>query len=243
MNKLSLGAYALLTSLLLITTPAKSQSQPESAETTRGLYLGLQVGTALGQCTFRSLTEHNSRLGFQGGVVAGYHFSRLFSAETHVTIGGQRQGACDCCPYWLGCDGSRHAAPVAGLQGAYYRDLTARTLWQRFALQANFDLLSLLADSRCRWSVTLSPQLSAVHTDTELKTADGRFDTPWADGSQWHLGLGGQLSAGYRISRHVEARVYAGLTLLTGSRFDLIPRHGHKSNQLYDLGLRVAYHL
>lgn len=66
-------------------------------------------------------------------------------------------------------------------QGHYYSDLEAKTRWMRFGVQANFDVLSLLTQPACKWSVTLSPQVSAVTTRTKHLAAgyeqefDGRY--------------------------------------------------------------------
>lgn len=221
-----------------------AQTVPADSVATRGWYAGIQAGTALGQCTFRSITEHDTRLGFQGGAFVGYEFSRVLSAEVSAVIGSQKQSACDCCPYWLGENGVRHYASQGYKSGWYYSDLTASTTWQRFGLQANVDLLPLFIKRGTRWSVRVSPQLSAVHTGTELRDPQDRAVTvSWADASQWHLGLGGQLSAGYAVSRRVGLSVYGGMTSLSGDRFDLLPEHGHRSNLIFDAGIRLVYHI
>ena len=108
----------------------------------------------------------------------------------------------------------------------------------RFGLQANFDVLSLITKPGTRWSVTLSPQVSAVTTRTKhLATGyEQEFDR------QWHLGLGGQAAVGYRVARNVGLQLYGGITCLTGDRFDNIPEHCHKSNLIYEAGLKAAYH-
>ncbi|WP_197020371.1 OmpA family protein [Prevotella sp. P6B1] len=125
-----------------------------------------------------------------------------------------------------------------GKQGNYYRDLEAKTRWMRFGLQANFDVLSLITKPTCKWSVTLSPQLSAVTTRTKhLATGyEQEFDR------QWHLGLGGQAAVGYRVAQYVGLQLYGGITCLTGDRFDNIPKYCHKSNFIYEAGLKLSYH-
>ena len=201
-------------------------------------YAGLSGGTSLGQATFRSITESKTHWGAQFGVFGGYQFSRLFSVEALATMGGQKLTSLDCCPYWLSTDGERTFAPVLGKQGNYYRDLEAKTQWMRFGLQANFDVLSLITKPGTRWSVTLSPQVSAVTTRTKHLATDyeQEFDR------QWHLGLGGQAAVGYRVAKNVGLQLYGGITCLTGSRFDNIPEHCHKSNLIYEAGLKVSYH-
>ena len=163
-------------------------------------------------------------------------------------MGGQKQTSLDCCPYWLSTDGERTFTPVLDKQGHYYSDLDAKTRWMRFGVQANFDVLSLLTQPACKWSVTLSPQLSAVTTRTKhLATgsssgagSQGKYEQEFS--RQWHLGLGGQAAVGYRVAKNIGLLLYGGITCLTGSRFDNIPEHCHKSNLLWEGGLKLSYH-
>ena len=210
----------------------------DSRDYERGWYAGLSGGTSFGQATFRSITESKTHVGAQFGVFGGYQFSRLLSVEALATMGGQKQTSLDCDPFWLATDGEYTFAPVLGKQGHYYRDLEAKTQWMRFGLQANFDVLSLLTKPTTRWSVTLSPQVSAVTTRTKhLATGyEQEFDR------QWHLGLGGQAAVGYRVAQYVGLQLYGGITCLTGDRFDNIPKYEHKSNLIYEAGLKVAFH-
>ncbi|UKK49056.1 OmpA family protein [Prevotella sp. E9-3] len=214
-------------------------AQSDSRDYKRGWYAGLSGGTSFGQATFRSITESKTNVGAQFGVFGGYQFSRLLSVEALATMGGQKQTSLDCDPFWLATDGEFTFAPVLGKQGNYYRDLEAKTRWMRLGLQANFDVLSLITKPTTRWSVTLSPQVSAVTTRTKhLATGfEQEFDR------QWHLGLGGQAAVGYRVARNVGLQLYGGITCLTGDRFDNIPKYCHKSNLIYEAGLKLSYHL
>ena len=227
--------------MLLAMTTAGVQTalaQSDSRDYNSGWYAGLSGGTSFGQATFRSITESKTNVGAQFGVFGGYQFSRLFSVEALATMGGQKQTSLDCDPFWLATDGAFTFAPVLGKQGNYYRDLEAKTRWMRFGLQANFDVLSLLTKPTTRWSVTLSPQVSAVTTRTKhLATGyEQEFDR------QWHLGLGGQAAVGYRVAKNVGLQLYGGITCLTGDRFDNIPKYQHKSNLMYEAGLKLSYH-
>ena len=219
------------------TAYAQSATVPDGSPSGRW-YAGLSGGTAFGQSTFRSITESKTNVGAQFGVFGGYQLSRLLSLEALATMGWQKQTSLDCDPFWLSTDGVRTFAPVLGKQGHYYRDLDAKTRWMRFGLQANFDVLSLITSPATRWSVTLSPQVSAVTTRTKHLAAgyDHEFDR------QWHLGLGGQAAVGYRVARSVGLQLYGGITCLTGDRFDNIPKYYHKSNLIYEAGLKVSYH-
>lgn len=213
-------------------------AQSDSRDYNSGWYAGLSGGTSFGQGTFRSITESTTNVGVQGGVFGGYQFSRLFSVEALASLGSQKQTSLECDPFWLATDGDFSFAPILGKQGNYYRDLEAKTQWMRFGLQANFDVLSLLTKPTSRWSLNLSPQVSAVTTRTK-HTATGyehEFDR------QWHLGLGGQAAVGYRVARNVGLQLYGGITCLTGDRFDNIPKYHHKSNLIYEAGLKLSYH-
>lgn len=237
MKHLSISILMLLAMLAAGVQTASAQDSSQR-DYERGWYAGLSGGTSFGQATFRSITESKTHVGAQFGVFGGYQFSRLFSVEALATMGWQKQTSLDCCPYWLSTDGERTFAPVLGKQGNYYRDLEAKTQWMRFGLQANFDVLSLITKPDTKWSVTLSPQVSAVTTRTK-HIATG-YENEFS--RQWHLGLGGQAAVGYRVARNFGLQLYGGITCLTGSRFDNIPKHCHKSNLIYEAGLKVSYH-
>lgn len=237
MKHLSISILMLLAMLAAGVQTASAQDSSQR-DYKRGWYAGLGGGTSFGQATFRSITESKTHVGAQFGVFGGYQFSRLLSVEALATMGWQKQTSLDCDPFWLATDGEFTFAPVLGKQGNYYRDLEAKTQWMRFGLQANFDVLSLLTKPTTRWSVTLSPQVSAVTTRTKhLATGyEQEFDR------QWHLGLGGQAAVGYRVAKNVGLQLYGGITCLTGDRFDNIPKYHHKSNLMYEAGLKLSYH-
>lgn len=203
----------------------------------RPWYVGVQGGTSFGQATFVSITENRVHLGAQGGLFAGYRFNRLLSVEASFQLGAQNQSARACCPYWLSVDGERYMAAVLDGQGWYYKDLDTRTRWNRVALQANFDLLSLFVDPASPWSVDLSPQIAFVSTKNRVITPDEVFEYP----CQAHFGYGLQLSAGYRLNEQLRVSLYGGFSALTGQRFDNIPVYGHTSNLIWDAGFRLTY--
>lgn len=217
----------------------KAQSPGPAAGGKPLWYVGVLGGTSFGQGTFRSITEHNVHWGAQGGVFGGYRFNRLLSVDATLQLGAQAQDALDCCTYWLREDGTRYMSPVLDETGWYYHDFDARTHWGKLALQANADLLSLFTKPGNRWSLNAGPQLSAVTTKTRLRTPDKSI----THDRQWHLGIGGQVSLGYRITERIGASLYGGITCLTGERFDNIPKHAHKSNHIWDAGFRLSFNL
>jgi outer membrane protein OmpA-like peptidoglycan-associated protein len=200
-------------------------------------YVGAMGGTSFGQGTFRSITEHQVHCGLQGGMYGGYRFNRLLSIESGFQFGGQNQYALDCCPYWMSDREQRYMSPVLGENGWYYQDLKTSTRWGKIYLQLNTDLISLFTGPEMRWWLNVAPQISAVTTKTSLIAPDKTIPHD----RQWHLGLGGQADFGYQITRSLGASLYAGITCMTGERFDNIPVHAHKSNLIYDAGVKVRY--
>jgi outer membrane protein OmpA-like peptidoglycan-associated protein len=235
MNNFSFKAI-LVALALCVLAPAESSGQ---AVDTAGQpwYVSVGGGTSFGQCTFRSITEHQIHWGLQGAVSGGYRFNPLVSLEAGVQFGGQSQYALDCCPYWLSDAEVRYLSPVIGQTGWPYTDLRAASKWGKLAFQANFDLLSLVIGPDSRWSLLASPQVSAVTTKTTLVTPDKKI----AHDRQWHFGLGGQSSIGYRINDKISAALYGGITCLTGRRFDNMPEHGHISNLIWDAGIKLSF--
>lgn len=183
-------------------------------------YVGINGGVPLGRSTFKA------RAGYGAGVFGGYRFNPVFSLEAQAAWGKVKQEARDCCAnYWLGADGNRYEAAVAGMDGLDYKGLRSDVFLQRYGLQLNVNLLGFFPTTKgSRWTVELSPSVSAVGTD-----------------SRWHLGVGGNLQAGYRITRHLDVGIYSGLTHLTGKPMDGMPKHLHKENFIWESGIRLGW--
>jgi len=206
-------------------------------------YVGLGGGTSFGQCTFWSITEEGIRnWGLQGGIFGGYKFNRLISLEAGFQLGRQSQFNLDCCPYWLGTDGVWKATQVIDKDGWYFDDLEAATRWFKFAIQGNFNMLSFIENNK-HWSLDLSPQISLVNTQTTWKgnLSKSKEYHEEAQPKNWHLGIGGQIGAGYAFNDLVKLGVYGGITALTGKRFDMIPNKVHDTNIIWDAGIKLTF--
>ncbi|MBR4772680.1 MAG: OmpA family protein [Bacteroidales bacterium] len=206
-------------------------------------YIGAGGGTSFGQCTFYSITEDGIRSwGLQGGLFGGYKFNRLISLEAGFQYGGQSQFNLDCCPYWLSTDGVWKATQILDKDGWYFDDLEVATRWFKFAVQGNFNMLSFIKSNE-RWSLDLSPQISLVNTKSTWKgnLSNGQGHHEETQDANWHLGLGGQIGAGYAITPNWKAGIYGGITALTGERFDRIPNNYHQTNLIWDAGIKVTY--
>jgi outer membrane protein OmpA-like peptidoglycan-associated protein len=206
-------------------------------------YIGIGGGTSFGQATFYSITEEGIRSwGLQGGLFGGYRFNRLISLEAGLQVGGQSQFNLDCCPYWLGTDGVWQATQVIDKDGWYFDDLQVATRWARFAVQANINMLSFIRGNN-RWSLDISPQISVLNTKSKWmgNLSDGQGYHEELQPANWHLGLGGQVGAGFAITPNWKLGLYGGITALTGKRFDCIPNKAHNTNLIWDAGLKLTF--
>ena len=197
-------------------------------------YYGVGGGVALGQCTFRSISDGNSNIGAQAGIFGGRAFNSFMSIQGGVNIGAQTQTSLDCDPLWLSKDGHRTFAPIIDHQGSYYKNIDAKTSWLRLSLQPNFNVLAPISK---KFSLTLSPQISAVATKTRHKTPEytTHFD------AQWHFGYGAQAAIGFRTNRKIGINLYGGFTCLGGDRYDNIPEFCHSSNCIFDAGIQIVF--
>lgn len=221
----------------------RMERDPENGTPT-GWYAGFQGGMPLGVSTFSSFGADKTRAGFAAGLYSGYRFTPAFSLEFQMKWGKTNLSAQQCCldqGYWLGVDGIRYNAPVLEMEGWDYADLKSSVFIQHYGLQFNVNLLGFFARTkRSRWTLELSPVLAAVGTKATLKTLSSDAEVPEGV-TEWHLGAGGNLQAGYRITDHLGISVYSGITYLTGSRMDGMPKNLHRNNYIWESGIRLGW--
>lgn len=238
--------YGFLSLCLLFSLPSVTQAQENLLSEDKplsGWYLGLQGGTPFGVSTFNSFGADKTRLGLSAGIYGGYRFNPVLSLEAQAAWGNMGMSAQDshCAAYWLGADGNRYLAPVLGAEGWNYGDLYNKVSLQRYSLQLNVDVLQLFSRNTARrWTIEVSPLLAAVNTKVNIKTIKG--DNEVMQGSNnWHLGAGGNLAVGYRITENLSLGLYSGVTWLTGDQMDGMPKHIHKENYIWESGVRLGW--
>lgn len=233
----------LLSFLLPVTAQEKGNVSSRLAAE-KGWYMGVQGGVPFGISTFSSFGADQTRAGVNAGLYGGYRFNPVLSLELSMKGGKTALSAQDCCigkGYWLGADANRYNAPVAGLDGWSYSDLKSSVSLQQYGLQLNMNVLGFFERTkRSRWTVEVSPLLTAVGTKATLKTISGNAEVK-QDGTRWHLGMGGNLQAGYRLTKNLSIGIYSGITYLTGSRMDGAPEYRHKNNYLWESGVRLGW--
>ena len=200
--------------------------------------------TGGGRSTFSSFGADKTRAGFDAGLYGGYRFNPVLSLEAQAAWGRVNQSAESCCAgYWLGADGHRYEAAVAGMDGWRYADLKSGTFTQRYGLQLNVNLLGFFPKTKHgRWSLELSPHVVAIGTKSTIQTISGGTDA-LKGGTRWHFGAGGNVQAAYRITSCVSVGVYSGITCLTGDPMDGMPEYLHKSNFIWESGIRLGFSL
>lgn len=207
-----------------------------------GWYAGIQGSVPFGVSAFSSFGADKTRAGWSVGVYGGYRFNPILSLEAQAAWGETNASVRSCCAgYWLGSDGNRYEAAVAGMEGWSYGELKSRVATQRYGVQLNVNLLGLFATTkRSRWTLELSPQLSAVGTKATFRTiADNAGAMKGA--TRWHFGAGGNVQAGYALTGHLHISIYTGITYLTGKPLDGTTEHLHKANYIWESGLKLGW--
>ena len=231
--------------LFMAAIPMSAQERDtQDTEDNPSWYIGLQGGVPFGISTFSSFGADKTRAGFDAGLYGGYRFNPVLSLEAQAAWGRVGQSAESCCAdYWLGADGNRYEAAVAGMDGWRYADLKSGTFTQRYGLQLNVNLLGFFPKTRHgRWSLELSPHVAAVGTKSTIQTISGGTDALKGD-TRWHLGAGGNLQAACRVTQCVSIGIYSGLTYLTGDPMDGMPAYRYDNNFIWESGIRLGFSL
>lgn len=241
MDRLAKGITAIVLWLMSIQGIVAQEYRSQDASLWYG---GVSGGVPFGVSTLSSFGADKVRAGYTLGVFGGYRFSPMLSAEAFAGWGAVTLSAQECCiasGYWLGRDGHTYFSHVAGMDGRGYADLKSRVSMQQYGVRLNVNLLALFARTRrSRWTLEVSPLLAAVGTRAEVKTISGNTDILKTD-SRLHLGVGGNLQAGYRLTEHLGVGVYTGITYLTGRRMDGITEFVHRNNYVWESGVRLGW--
>jgi len=239
--------YLLLFLFFLYNAPLEAQDVKgayinKNDPFSRQWYIGLQGGLPFGVSTFSSFGADKTRVGWNTGLHGGYHFNPAISLGFSASFGKLGMSARKCCDdYWLGSNGHRYLVPVAGMEGWNYSDLYSRVNLQRYGLHLHVNMLGLIpATVASRWSVNLSPAIYGVGSKAAIKTI-GEDRKIWKGKRAWHLGVGGDFSVGYRMTENLSVNLYSSIIHLTGKQMDAVPQYYHKSNFIWENGLKVGW--
>lgn len=231
----------LLLSVFCFSLNAQVKDTVETKYAGCGWYVGLSGSAAFGKCTFNSFGADNINVGQSVGLFGGYRFNDIISIGGLVKSGRLVLSVADNdfnADYWLGNDMVRYYAPVIDMEGWDYSNLTSRVSTLSFGLQGNVNIAGWFTENR-RLRLEVSPVVSAILTKARFVTIDKK-ETVIRHDSQWHLGSGGEILLGYRVSNNIEIDVYGTFTHLIGDRYDRIPVHYSNSNFIYESGLKIT---
>lgn len=228
----------------LLAQEGTKRQEADKPSSTTGWYGGIEGGVPFGISTFSSFGADKTRAGYAFGLFGGYRFNPVLSAELTLKWGKTSLSARECCAasdYWLGANGVTYHSAAPGVSGYDYSELKSDVSLQQYGVRLNVNLLGLFAATRqSRWTLEVSPMLAAVGTKATVKTiADG--DRLMKDNTRWHLGAGGNLQAGYALTKNLRLGVYSGITWLTGKGMDGIKEHVHDANFLWESGVRIGW--
>ena len=217
-------------------------TEPAAVKPAASWYAGIQAGMPFGTSAMGSFGADRTTPGWSVGIYGGYRFNPVLSLELQAAWGQLTMNRRDCCPdYWMGADGNRYEAAVAGMDGWYMSAFQSHTFIQRYAAQLNVNLLGLFAGTRdSRWSLDLSPHIAAIGTESDFRLTDGKADVLQGD-ARWHFGAGGNVQASYTFPVGLQLGIYTGMTYLTGKPMDGTPKYLHKANYIWETGLRLGW--
>lgn len=195
-------------------------------------YAGVEGGVSLGVSTFSSFTPKGGA-GWNAGVLGGYRFSPLLSAEIRITFGNLKFGASTCCQdYFLGADGMRYLSHVTGMDSYSYRDVHSSVSMQQYAIRLNVDMLQIVnADWDKRWILNVSPAIYGINSTATLKLSNA---TIIKRDSQFQFAAGAGIGVGYQITENIGVGVRSGAVWVFGKRFDGISPTDHSDNMIWN---------
>ena len=101
-------------------------------------------------------------------MLGGYHINSFLSVEAELSYRHLGLGAYDCCQHlFLGADGNRYFAPVAGMNSCQYRDL--RSSVSLYGLGARLDVgFVWLFYPQCRCCVLVTPSILSLVSSSSV---------------------------------------------------------------------------
>ncbi len=244
MRNLNKYLLAILLSLAMLPAFAQEQTESKPAATEKGWFVGVQGGMPFGVCTFSSVGADKTRMGYSAGMYGGYRFNPVLSLKASAKWGEINLSAKDCCidhNLWLGSDGVRYNAPVLDMNGWGYDNLKSNVFMQYYGLQLNVNILGFFNKTKHgRWTLEVSPLLAAMGTKATVNAISDGTDVIKGS-TQWHLGAGGNLQAGFQATKHLNIGVYSGITYLTGKALDGMPEYRHEANYVWESGVKIGW--
>lgn len=197
-------------------------------EDLEGWYVGVAGGFPFSVSTFNSFGTDKARFGWNVIPYVGYRFNPVLSLEAQALWGQVHLSA-------------REEQFGYQLGGWDVKDLQSDVFTQRYTAQLNVNILGFIPQTRySRWTLEVSPSLSAIGTKSHLRPIKGGANVLEND-PRWHLGIGANLQSSYRITRNFFVGLYTNIHFLTGRQLDGVPLDGYGSNYIWDAGVNFGW--
>lgn len=194
----------------------------------KGWYVGVQTGFPFAVSTFTSFGTDKARFGWNAIPYVGYRFNPVLSLEGQAMWGRVHLS-------------SRAAQAENLLDGWRFGDLQSDVFAQRYTAQLNVNILGFFPRTRySRWNFEVSPSLSAIGTNANIRPIEGGAGVRDTD-PRWHMGVGANVQSAYRITRHFFVGLYTNIHFLTGRQLDGVPAEGYGSNYIWDVGINLGW--
>ncbi len=229
----------LLALLTLCFAPLYAQSD-SSYGYYKQWYIGKDGGIPFGVSSFSSFGSGPNKVGWSAGMYGGYFFNSAFAVEAYMLTGRVKQTTQSQYRFfWLSSDGACYFHRPSDVESWSYGNLKTDVKIQVYGVRGNINLLGFFdATKESRWIIGVLPQIALVGTKATLRTIDTNEKVRKHD-TQWHLGVGGNLSAIYKLSPHWSIGLYSGITYLTGKSIDSTPAFASRDNYIWENGIRV----
>ena len=232
--------------MLALIIPAQAQQQPPAEkQNPDGFYIGMQANSPLFWGDLFSLGD-KTRLGYGGGLFAGYTFGKWFSPELSFHYGVGRLGAKE---HQLNDYVSKNGIinyVQSGSDVIKLGDLYSKTQYLQGGLRLQVGLLNLFSPDKYHpFDIELAPALYAQSFSPTLYTISD--DQEWSKGTGGgglNYAVGGDVGLRFRFSPKVSAHLRAGLLWMRNESFEGVDNDPlWRVNLMADASVGVTFHL
>ncbi len=233
---------AFITLITLCTQPVIAQVYQSPYEYNGQWYIGKDGGIPFGVSSFSSFGSGNNKLGWSAGMYGGYYFNTAFGLEAYMLTGKVKlTSQSQYNIFWLGKNDYVYIKQPSDLVGWRYDNLKGTVKMQIYGVRGNINILGLFNETKAsRWMVGLLPQIALVGTKASFRTVDTNTKVI-KHKTEWHMGVGGNLTVVYKIAKHWSLGIYSGITYLTGKSLDSTPKFANRDNYIWDSGVRINF--
>ncbi len=236
----------LLVLALIVPAQVKAQQQPPAEkQNPDGFYIGLQANSPLFWGDLFSLGD-KTRLGYGGGLSAGYTFGKWFSPELSFHYGVGRLGAKEHQLNDYVAKNGIISYVQSGSDAMKLGDLYSKAQYLQGGLRLQAGLINLFNPGKYHpFDIELAPALYAQKFSPKLYTVAG--DKEWSKGTgggNWNYAIGGDVGLRFRFSPKVSAHLRGGLLWMRNEAFEGVDNDPlWRVNLMADVSVGVTFHL